>query len=136
MDPGEAPVDTGGGGLTMPPIVLGLLAGGILLYLLMVALTRHDCAISDGFLTIEHRFAGISGWVYRCPLTNVAAHKYPASIFDMGPLGGHVLGPPWGNGLVFEFKKPWWFSRRAFLSTNNVAEIAAILDRERPAKLT
>jgi len=112
------------------PIVVGFLAGGILLYLLILALTRHDCAISDGILTIRYRFAGVPGWVYRCPLTDVAAHKYPAGIFDMGPIGGHVLGPPWRKGLLLEFANPWWFSRRAFLSTNNIAEIAATLDRE------
>ena len=106
------------------------LASGILLYLLILALTQHDCAISDGFLTIRHRFAGIQGWVYRCPLTNVAAHKYPAHIFDMGLIGGHVWGPPWSTGLVFKFKRPRWFFRRAFLCTENTAEIAATLDRE------
>jgi hypothetical protein len=111
-------------------MVTGFLAGGTLLYLLILALTRHDCAISDGFLTIRYRFAGIQGWVYRCPLTNIAAHKYPAHLFDMGPIGGHVLGPPWGTGLVFRFEKPWWCFRRAFLCTDNTAEIAATLDRE------
>jgi hypothetical protein len=110
--------------------VLAFLGGGILLYLLVLALTRHDCAISAGFLTIRQRFAGIPGWVLRRPLTDVAVHKSPATIFDMGPIGGHVWGPPWCTGLVFEFKKPWWFFRRAFLCTESIAEIAAALDRE------
>jgi len=127
LDPGGGVVDTDA---MSPSEVVGFLAGGILLYLFILALTRHDCAISDGVLTIRYRFAGIPGWIYRCPLENVVSHKYPASIFAMGPIGGHVWGPPWRLGLVFEFKKPWWFFRRAFLCSENTAEIAATLDRE------
>ena len=113
-------------------IIAAFLLFAAIIFVLQYALTKYAVRIEHDCLIIRSSFAGIPGWVYRCPLSNIESYKWPAMIFDMGSLGGHVWGPPWASdGLVLRLRKSWWLFRRAFLWTKNAREIAAELEQSR-----
>jgi len=64
--------------------VVGFLIAAASVLLAVYGLARYECTVEEGELVIRSSFAGIRGWTYRCPLSNIDSYKYPAVLFDLG----------------------------------------------------